>query len=101
MTTPGPTLCNGGFFLRFMRFPEEDAGTLRTYVVRDNFSSAGGLFLSEGWPFSVNEIHAEGETTFDTIPGVEAANFAVNNTYLQTSQTLSVIFAEDAVIPTV
>ena len=31
-------------YLRFMAFPEEDAGTMRTYVVRDNFSS--DLFAS-------------------------------------------------------
>ena len=57
---------------------------MRTYVVRDNFSSElVGYFSLKAGLISVNEVHTEGETTFDTIPGVEVANFAVNNTYLQ------------------
>ena len=70
-------------YLQHYAFPEEDFGTMRTYVVRDNFSSEMvGYFSVKAGLISVNEVHTENNVTFDTVPGVEMANFAVNHTYL-------------------
>ena len=76
---------------------------MRTYVVRDNFSSEMvGYFSLKAGLVSVNEVHTEDEVTFDTIPGVEVANFAVNNTYLRNHPELSgtgLIIFNDFIVP--
>ena len=69
-------------YLRYMAFPEEDTGIMRTYLVRDRYSSElAGYFSLKAGLISVNEVHTENVQTFDTIPGVELANFAVNDNY--------------------
>ena len=92
-------------YLRYMAFPEEDAGTMRTYIVRDNFSSElVGYFSVKAGLISVNEVHTEDEETFDTIPGVEIANFAVNDTYLQNNPELKgtgLIIFNDFIVPVI
>ena len=92
-------------YLRYMAFPEEEAGTMRTYVVRDNFSSElVGYFSVKAGLISVNEVHTEEEETFDTIPGVEVANFAVNDTYLQNHPELKgtgLIIFNDFIVPVI
>lgn len=90
-------------YLRFMAFAEEDSGTMRTYMVRDNFSSElVGYFSLKAGLISVNEVHTEDGVTFDTIPGIEVANFAVNQTYLrnhpETKGTGLIIF-NDFILP--
>lgn len=92
-------------YLRFMSFPEEDSGTMRTYVVRDNYSSElVGYFSLKAGLISVNEVHTEDEVTFDTIPGVEVANFAVNQQYLKIHPDLrgtGLIIFNDFIVPTI
>ena len=92
-------------YLRLMAFPEEDAGTMRTYIIRDTFSSEMvGYFSLKAGLISVNEVHTEEEVTFDTIPGVEVANFAVNNTYLANHPELrgtGLIIFNDFIVPVV
>jgi len=92
-------------YLRLMAFPEEDAGTMRTYIIRDVFSSEMvGYFSLKAGLISVNEVHTEESSTFDTIPGVEVANFAVNNTYLMNHPELhgvGLIIFNDFIIPIV
>ena len=92
-------------YLRYMAFPEEDAGTMRTYIVRDNFSSElVGYFSVKAGLISVNEVHTEDEETFDTIPGVEIANCAVNDTYLQNHPELKgtgLIIFNDFIVPVI
>lgn len=88
-----------------MAFPEEDSGTMRTYVARDNFSSElVGYFSLKAGLISINEVHTECETTFDTIPGVEVANFAINNAYLQKHKEMhgtGLIIFNDFIVPTI
>ena len=81
-------------YIRYDAFPEEDAGIMRTYMVRDNISSElVGYFSLKAGLISLNEheeIVIDEETgaqqkkiVFDTLPGVELANFAVNQTYIR------------------
>lgn len=90
-------------FLQRMAFPEEEIGTMRTYIVRDIFSSElVGYFSIKAGLISVNEVHTEDEVTFDTIPGVEIANFAINNTYLLNHPELKgsgLIIFNDFIVP--
>lgn len=89
-------------YTQFFAFPEEDEGLMRTYMVRDNRSSelvgyfslkAGLISYNEHDVPVVDEITGEevvdeetGEKkmrrVFDTLPGVELADFAVNQTYI-------------------
>lgn len=86
-------------YIQHHAFPEEDAGIMRTYVVRDNRSSEMvGYFSLKAGLISLNERQVEsidtktGEkkevTVFDTLPGVEMANFAVNSTYVNNHKEL-------------
>lgn len=81
-------------YIRHYAYPDEDAGTMRTYIVRDNRSSElVGYFSLKAGLISLNEVEEEitdsdtGEketiSVFDTLPGVELANFAVNDTYIR------------------
>ena len=97
-----------GTFLEDNIFPghflvDEEAGTMRTYIVRDNRSSElVGYFSIKAGLISYNEHdvavvdettgkekidEATGETVmrrvFDTLPGVELADFAVNQAYIK------------------
>lgn len=89
-------------YIQFFAFPEEDEGLMRTYMVRDNRSSElVGYFSLKAGLISYNEhdVPVVDETTgeevvdeetgekkmrrvFDTLPGVELADFAVNQTYI-------------------
>ena len=96
-------------------FPEEDAGIMRTYIVRDNKSSEMvGYFSLKAGLISLNERQIEttddetGEkkkvTVFDTLPGVELANFAVNSTYIQRHKEmkgLGVVIFNQFILPIV
>lgn len=82
---------------------DEHSGTMRTYIVRDNQTSevvgffslkAGLISYNERSVPLINEKTGEkvinGETgkvelrrAFDTLPGVELANFAVNQKYIR------------------
>ena len=81
-------------YIRHYAFPEEDAGIMRTYMIRDNLSSElVGYFSLKAGLISLNEreeVIIDPETgeekkkvVFDTLPGVELANFAVNQTYIR------------------
>jgi len=81
-------------YIRYYAFPEEEAGIMRTYMVRDNLSSelvgyfslkSGLISLNEREEVFVNKDTGEEKkkVVFDTLPGVELANFAVNSTYIK------------------
>ena len=90
-------------YLRHSAFPDEDDGTMRTYIVRDNATSEiVGYFSLKAGLISYNEHDVpviDDETgekvidketgrarmrhVFDTLPGVELANFAVNEQYVR------------------
>ena len=90
-------------YLRYMAYPDEDAGNMRTYIVRDNRTGElVGYFALKAGLISLNENVKDDEITFDTLPGVELANFAVNYEYIKRHRTLKgigrVIFT-DFVVP--
>ncbi|MBR1657092.1 MAG: hypothetical protein IJ697_01320 [Synergistaceae bacterium] len=111
---------------------DENDGNMRTYLVRDNYSKEiAGYFSLKAGLMSVNEKekHSDGEdcsfikrflrrlfrlfstagqyesaSSFDTLPGVELANFAVNNTYLSGHpgmKGLGMMFFSDFILPIV
>lgn len=102
-------------YIQHHAFPEEDAGIMRTYIVRDNKSSEMvGYFSLKAGLISLNERQIEttddetGEkkklTVFDTLPGVELANFAVNSTYIQRHKEmkgLGVVIFNQFILPIV
>lgn len=79
------------------RYLKEDAlideaeGLMRTYLVRDSVSDElVGYFSIKAGMFSINEREelvddetSEIRVVFDTLPGIEIANFAVNAEYLK------------------
>ncbi len=71
-------------YLQHFAFPEEDAGVMRTYLVR--FKPTDELvayFSLKAGLVSINERETEDGISFDTIPGVELANFAVNHSFVK------------------
>ena len=92
---------------------DENAGTMRTYIVRDNYSSElVGYFSLKAGLISLNEREEEipdsetGSNTtvtmFDTVPGVELANFAVNDTYIRNHPALKgvgLVIFEQFILP--
>lgn len=71
-------------YIHYHAFPDEDAGVMRTYIVRDIYSDdIVGYFSLKAGLFSINETEGEEKTEFDTMPGIEIANFAVNKSYIE------------------
>ncbi len=71
-------------YLKKQALRDERSGVMRTYLVR--FKSSGelvGYFSLKAGLVSLNEKIASGKVTFDTLPGVELANFAVNSAFTQ------------------
>ena len=68
---------------------------MRTYLVRDTITDElAGYFSLKSGMVSLNEreiVQEDGtmSTTFDTVPGIEVANFAVNNTYLKSHENVT------------
>ena len=78
---------------------DEDAGLMRTYIVRDRRSlEIVGYFALKAGLISLNEVKTESGVIFDTLPGIELANFAVNHRYIEAHQDVkgigAVIFDE-------
>lgn len=91
------------YYIQHYAFSDEEDGTMRTYVVRDNrsselvgyFSLKAGLISYNGHnEYVVDDSTGEKLTddvtgefvirrTFDTLPGVELADFAVNQAYIK------------------
>ena len=69
--------------LKKRAFHDEAAGIMRTYLVRDNYTAELVAYFSlKAGLISLNEVETEDGILFDTLPGTELANFAVNNEYL-------------------
>lgn len=70
-------------YLQRLAFPEELAGVMRTYLVRDrdNDELAGYFSLKAGLVTQDEVQLGGGRAELDTVPGVELANFAVNGAY--------------------
>lgn len=70
-------------YIQHYAFPDEESGIMRTYVVRDIRSlELVAYFSLKAGLISLNEVQTKDGAVFDTLPGVELANFAVNNTYI-------------------
>lgn len=62
---------------------DESDNVMRTYIVRDNKTDElVGYFSLKAGMISVNETKYDDRDMFDTMPGVELANFAINNSYM-------------------
>lgn len=69
-------------YLQRLAFAEEDAGMMRTYLVRDKFTDElAGYFSLKAGLVTQDEETVGNIVKFNTIPGIELANFAVNNVY--------------------
>ncbi len=69
-------------YLQRLAFPDEDAGLMRTYLVRDkDTDELVGYFSLKAGLMTQEESGEDGIVELDTLPGVELANFAVNRTY--------------------
>lgn len=69
-------------YLQHLAFLEEAEGNMRTYLVKNNRSSElVGYFSLKAGLVSFNEIKTDTGADFDTLPGIELANFAINNNY--------------------
>ena len=82
---------------------DENSGIMRTYFVRDNSSSEFvGYFSLKSGLISGNEQERDGHIEFDTLPGVELANFAINSAYIDAHpdyKGIGAIIFSDFVIP--
>ena len=72
------------WYLKYQALFDEHSGVMRTYLVRlKRTGECVGYFSLKAGLVSVNEERASSGITFDTVPGVELANFAVNNAFAQ------------------
>ena len=87
-------------YLKGLAIPDELEGNMRTYLVRDNFSNEiAGYFSLKAGLMSINE--SKDNAYFDTLPGIELANFAVNHSYVLKHpgvENLGMIFFNDFIL---
>ncbi len=63
-------------YLQRFAFPDEESHDMRTYLVRDNRTSElAGYFSLKAGIASINEEKSGECVGFDTVPGIELANF--------------------------
>lgn len=68
---------------------EEESNVMRTYIVRDNYTDEFvGYFSLKAGMISINEQIIVDKKYFDTLPGIEIANFAINSTYIDKHKDL-------------
>lgn len=71
-------------YLQVNAWKDELAGTMRTYLVRvRGTNECVGYFSLKAGLVSMGEEQLGTEVVFDTLPGVELANFAVNAHYVR------------------
>ena len=69
-------------YLKQQALIDERSGVMRTYLVRlKRTGECVGYFSLKSGLVSTNEMVTSEDVTFDTMPGVELANFAVNGTF--------------------
>ena len=74
-------------YLQYLAFAEEASGTMRTYLVRHKATDELAAFFSlKAGLATHNEEHSGQHVEFDTVPGVELANFAVNGTFVKSHE---------------
>lgn len=76
-------------YIRHYALRDEKSGIMRTYLVRSLASSElVGYFSLKSGLISINEVETVEGTLFDTVPGVELANFAINGVYINAHPSL-------------
>ena len=102
-------------YIKRYAFSDEAFGIMRTYVVRDlQTSELAGYFSLKAGLISLNEREVEvqegesgkkrTEILFDTVPGVELANFAVNSSYIKkrpSAKGIGAIIFQQFILPIV
>ena len=72
------------YYLQTYAHIEEENNLMRTYIVRDAITNElVGYFSLKAGMVSINEKIINDNVTFETRPGVELANYAINNTYMK------------------
>lgn len=76
-------------YLKDAAFADEAEGHMRTYLVREERSSELVAYFSlKAGLVSFNEVETDEEASFDTLPGIELANFALNDEYIRKAPAL-------------
>lgn len=90
-------------YLQSQAITDEMTGAMRTYLIRDSETNELAAFFSlKAGLISGNETATEVSTVFDTLPGIELANFAVNKAYLDTHEStkgLGLVVFSDFILP--
>ncbi len=75
-------------YLKEIAYREERENLMRTYLVCHKATGeCAGYFSLKAGLISVNEESKGSETSFDTLPGVELANFAINRYFVEKTST--------------
>lgn len=70
-------------YLKEMALQDEEDSVMRTYLVRlTSTDELVGYFSLKAGLISINEEEVQGRVFFDTMPGIEIANFAINSRVL-------------------
>lgn len=92
-------------YIKNFAFDDEAHKRMRTYLVRANNSSElTGYFSLKAGLISFNEGDESEIANFDTLPGIELANFAVNKEYLDknpNAKGLGLLIFNDFILPIV
>ena len=92
-------------YIKNFAFDDEAHKRMRTYLVRANNSlELTGYFSLKAGLISLNEGNSNDVANFDTLPGIELANFAVNNEYLKknpASKGIGLLIFNDFILPIV
>lgn len=90
-------------YLKLFAFADEEASVMRTYLVRScETDELVGYFSLKAGLISGNEQERNGHIDFETLPGVELANFAVNGEYIDAHPNykgIGVIIFSEFIIP--
>lgn len=91
------------YYIRNMAVSDETSGVMRTYIVRScNDDTAVAYFSLKAGLISINEIKTEDGIVFDTLPGVEIADYAINSEFIDAYPYLkgvgAVVFS-DFIVP--
>lgn len=89
-------------YIQHFAFAEEDAGVMRTYLVRaKDTDELVGYFSLKAGLVSTNEVKSDDGIVFDTVPGAELANFAVNYSFVKKYDIngLGSVIFENFVVP--
>lgn len=90
-------------YLQFHAFPEEENNYMRTYLVRDVSTNELVCYFSlKAGLISLNEMVDNEKISFDTLPGIELANYAVNSFYIgkhPESKGIGLLVYYDFIIP--